>query len=185
MRHPNAFPRFSNPGEVRSYLHSVYQRYADGTDLLPKAKVTDPYLLPRKTFAIANALHRAWYVIDEDKDYFDAALTAAIRVQERTKTPTNSLIIAKIGRNATNFGLVSMPGNNQKGKVVYGRFDNESVIAMLEETPMYLTDGRCITYVNGSLNPDLVPDLQVIRASGPAAVFVGQPEPSEFYEAAD
>lgn len=177
MRHPAAYPDFRNPREVRSYMHTVYDRYVHGTDLFPKIRVLEPEAFASKSRAIARTLFREWTIIDEDNDYFhDMLLTSALKLKSAEK-PTVGKIIAKAGRNAVNFAFIEMPGQKQPGSIIHGVQDAKSIIESLEGDVLRLTDGRSLTYVNGDLQPEPSPDGIIIRKSGASGIFIAKPQP--------
>lgn len=175
MRHPAAYPNMQNPREVRAFMHNTYDRYIQGQDRFPKVRVTDPEAVPRKSVAIARALFREWQVIDEDNAYFDDAVVTAINTLNTGDRPQVGKVIARTGRNAVNFAVITMPGNGQPGgQVVHGRLDTASMLEILDGAALRMTDGRELRYTDGVLDTEPQPDVVAIRHSGRASIFMAE-----------
>jgi hypothetical protein len=173
MRHPAAYPNMRNPGEVRAFMHNTYDRYVHGEDRFPKARVTDPENVPRKSVAIARALVREWQVIDDDNAYFDDALVTAIDRLNGGDRPQAGKVITRAGRNAVRFAVITMPGNGQPGgQVEHGIQDTATMLEILNGVPLRMSDGRELRYTDGVLDTEPQPDAVVARQSGLASLFV-------------
>jgi hypothetical protein len=179
MRHPNAFPRANNPREIRAMMHTAFDRYVHGEDMFPKVRMSNPDLAPRKTIDIAQALSREWEIIDEDQTYFTNMLILGTEyLRSLGGQKKGAQINAKVGRNAVNFALISVPGNGEQDTVCMGTQDRPSFVASLQESPLKLVDGRRLVYVGGDLQPDPIPEAIVERTSGLSSIFLaGSPDP--------
>lgn len=173
MRHPSAYPDMTNPREVRSYMHTAYDRYVHGEDRFPRARVRNPDTGPRKSRGIARALHEAWQAIEGDDNYFQGAVMAMVDTLSRGDRLKTGKVITRVGLNAVRFALIEMPGKGEAGRILHGTQDREEFIEEVEGELPRMTDGRHIgSYVGGDLQFDSEPDAVVTRDGARAAMFV-------------
>lgn len=168
-----------DPKYVRQVMQTSYERYIDGTDMLPRVGFSPEATaerFPRKTQPIAAALLRAWGIINQDRDYFDSAtrsLVAKARHKNIESEELYGISIVRIGLNAVKMGTVTaIPRQEPHVEITEGRRDE-----FIEEyggKVIELGGGKVIRLTGDMLSdhPDFSPDVCVVRASNVSAIYV-------------
>jgi hypothetical protein len=162
------------PEDVRTVLQVMYDRYTTGADLFPRVRyLSDPEALPKKTRPLAAALLRAWDVINEDREFFEASLLHCVGATKGTEhTGARRAVITRIGKNAVNLGIVD---GGEHPVVTFGQFPRQEFVEQFEGKSLTLTDGRQITLMDGRMVGDY--DLSVVRRSNVAGMAISQALP--------
>jgi hypothetical protein len=158
-----SYPNQQRPGEVRAYFHNVYERYAQGVDVFPKARLAaDVDALPRKTQKIAGILNNAWAIIDGDRDYFEAQTRSAVeQIEASGRETARGVVIAKVGINAVRFSSVALEAG--QFTITHGTFSGDDKNELFRDLELPMTNGVNLHIIDGELQGEPCPDALVLR----------------------
>ncbi len=170
-----SYPDMKNPRSFRSAIDNVYARYASGVDIFPAKRLRiDPERLPRKTQPIAGLLIEAWANIDEDRAYFDRAVSSVYDTLAAKEKDQKGTVVTKIGRNAVNLALIEV-GANSEPSITIVPFSRTEFLERFEGQQFGLANGGFATLRNGNIESGSI-DGVVMRGANASGVFAATPE---------
>lgn len=158
------YPSNKDPRHARAYMHNVYERYVQGIDVFPRARLAvSPAELPRKSRQIASTLFEAWRVIDLDRKFFgDSALELIERLKAKDgKEARSGIVINKVGKNAVQWGKVTV--TDGQSQLIHGVVAGEERDELFANLPIRLSDGRTINITDGHVMEPPAPDGLTFR----------------------
>jgi hypothetical protein len=133
--------------------------------------------IPPRVRPIAALLTKAWQTIDLDNEYFwDMVKRGCDALSESGKIESAGLVVAKSGRNAAQFGKVSLA--NGEVSVIHGIFTPSEVKELVNGANLSTPDGSPIQFdEEGSLAVPSLPNAVVLRnrPDGAASLFGDPP----------
>jgi len=135
-----SYPNGRNPREIRSYLHTAYDRYIHGVDVFPSVIVspTDVVKLPSKTQPIAAALSAASLGIAEDalRTQRDCEnIGKRMFVLWREHGGSKAIVVGRLGLNAARMSILEYPAGSDQGYRDFKDFDGDFKDELMSSDP--------------------------------------------------
>jgi hypothetical protein len=167
-----SFRNPSNPREMRTLLHAIYEPYAQGVINYPSSRIQgEVESLPERTIPIAQALVDAWRRIDADTAVHKALIRNVLKDPEASLfdeqgNPHRGIVVSRIGKNSL-VEVVFTPATLEERLVLIETRDvgpRSAVEQYIENSRVELADGRIIT--GGGFDGEQTPDIEFSVPSG-------------------